>query len=118
MWGLRPQAEGATFQQVVSICSLLPILVLNLYPASLLLQGPPVAFPQHQARPTAALPRPAAPVAKKRVLQLVNPDTKEAVDLASVAKEASKLQARRSCRPSSTSPLCACFLTYFIYEKE
>ena len=59
------------------------------------LQGPAVAFPQHQARPTAA-PRPAVPVARqpKRVLQLVNPDTNESVDLASVAKEASKLQVR------------------------
>ena len=52
-----------------------------------------MAFPQQpHTRPSAALPRPAAPVTKKRVLQLVNPDTKEAVDLASVAKEASKLQ--------------------------
>ncbi len=59
-----------------------------------------MAFPQQpHARPSAVIPRPAAPVAKKRVLQLVNPDTNESVDLASVAKEASKLQARSSRRP-------------------
>lgn len=40
--------------------------------------------------------KPVVPVARqpKRVLQLVNPDTNESVDLASVAKEATKLQVR------------------------
>ena len=57
-----------------------------------LLQGPATAFPQRSG----AAAKPVVPVARqpRKILAIVNPDTNEGVDLASITKEASKLQVR------------------------